>query len=179
MRDGNTHKTIILGRQLSNMKSYSCNICNRRSSNALKKREVVNQSFCFITNNCSFFSTKLTIQSFLFNGRVSTEVWGVNKLFHMQYTIFWLIWIFFRKPVFTLIARMTIFLHNYHKTYRHTHQIKWLHGKVMIALQLLFLLISEFEEKRYIRHYKKLINENNLCVELGVIIPNTLKMCNI
>ena len=67
----------------------------------------------------------------------------------MQYTIFWLIWIFFRKPVFTLIARMTIFLHNYHKTYRHTHthQIKRLHGTVMIALQLLFLLISKFEEK--------------------------------
>ena len=75
--------------------------------------------------------------------------WGVNKLFYMQYTIFWLIWIFFRKPVFTLIARMTIFLHNYHKTYRHTHthQIKRLHGTVMIALQLLFLLISKFEEK--------------------------------
>lgn len=81
----------------------------------LKKREAVNQSFCFITNNCSFFSTKLTIQSFLFNGRVWTEVWGANKLFHMQYTIFWLIWIFFRKPVFTLTARMTIFLHNYLK----------------------------------------------------------------
>ena len=152
MRDGNTHKTIILGRQLSNMKSYSCNICNRRrTANALKKeREAVNQSFCFITNNCSFFSTKLTIQSFLFNGRVWTEVWGANKLFHMQYTIFWLIWIFFRKPVFTLTARMTIFLHNYLKTYRHTHihthQIKRLHGKVMIALQLLFLLILKFEE---------------------------------
>ena len=114
----------------------------------LKEREAVNQSFCFITNNCSFFSTKLTIQSFLFNGRVWTKVWRANKLFHMQYTIFWLIWIFFRKPVFTLSARMTIFLHNYLKTYRHTHthQIKRLHGKVMIALQWLFLLILKFEE---------------------------------
>ena len=131
----------------------------------------VNQSFCFITNNCSFFSTKLTIQSFLFNGRVSTEVWGANKLFHMQYTIFWLIWIFFRKPVFTLIARMTIFLHNYHKTYRHTHthQIKRLHGTVMIALQLLFLLILKFEEKWNTLSSKERKEENNWCIELGVM----------